>query len=108
MAVPKHFNQTKNIQNRIKSLNDLVFYTVNYEFTLTGEEIENFNTQEEITGIKEFSALNEEQAEAKIENWFTVLIEKNILKEYKINSIETKSFYETLKDKNLIDITQNN
>ena len=108
MAVPKHFNQTKNIQNRIKSLNDLVFYTVNYEFTLTGEEIENFNTQEEITGIKEFSALNEEQAEAKIENWFMVLIEKNILKEYKINSIETKSFYETLKDKNLIDITQNN
>lgn len=96
------------MQNRIKSLNDLVFYTVNYEFTLTGEEIENFNTQEEITGIKEFSALNEEQAEAKIENWFTVLIEKNILKEYKINSIETKSFYETLKDKNLIDITQNN
>ena len=108
MAVPKHFNQTKNIQNRIKSLNDLVFYTVNYEFTLTGEEIENFNTQEEITGIKEFSALNEEQAEAKIENWFMVLMEKNILKEYKINSIETKSFYETLKDKNLIDITQNN
>lgn len=108
MAVPKHFNQTKNIQNRIKSLNDLIFYTVNYEFTLTGEEIENFNTQEEITGIKEFSALNEEQAEAKIENWFMVLIEKNILKEYKINSIETKSFYETLKDKNLIDITQKN
>lgn len=108
MAVPKHFNQTKNIQNRIKSLNDLVFYTVNYEFTLTGEEIENFNTQEEITGIKEFSALNEEQAEAKIENWFMVLIEKNILKEYKINSIETKSFYETLKDKNLIDITPQN
>ena len=108
MALPKHFNQTKNIQNRIKSLNDLVFYTVNYEFTLTGEEIENFNTQEEITGIKEFSALNEEQAEAKIENWFMVLIEKNILKEYKINSIETKSFYETLKDKNLIDITQKN
>lgn len=108
MAVPKHFNQTKNIQNRIKSLNDLVFYTVNYEFTLTGEEIENFNIQEEITGIKEFSALNEEQAEAKIENWFMVLIEKNILKEYKINSIETKSFYETLKDKNLIDITPQN
>lgn len=108
MAVPKHFNQTKNIQNRIKSLNDLVFYTVNYEFTLTGEEIENFNTQEEITGIKEFSALKEEQAEAKIENWFMVLIEKNILKEYKINSIETKSFYETLKDKNLIDITPQN
>lgn len=89
-------------------MNDLVFYTVNYKFTLTGEEIENFNIQEEITGIKEFSALNEEQAEAKIENWFMVLIEKNILKEYKINSIETKSFYETLKDKNLIDITQKN
>ena len=67
MALPKHFNQTKNTQNRIKSLNDLIFCTVKYDFTLTGEEIEDFNTQEEITGVKDFSALNEEQAKAKIE-----------------------------------------
>ena len=108
MALPKHFNQTKNTQNRIKSLNDLIFCTVKYDFTLTGEEIENFNTQEEITGVKDFSALNEEQAKAKIENWFTVLTEKNIIKDYVINSVKTKSFYETLKDKNLIDIIPQN
>jgi hypothetical protein len=75
---------------------------VKYDFTLTGEVLEGFDIQKEITGVKEFSALNIEQAEAKIENWFTVLIEKNIVKDYVINSIESKNFYETLKEKNLI------
>jgi hypothetical protein len=101
MALPKHFNRTKNTQNRIKSLNDLIFCTVNYDFTLTGEEVENFNTQEEITGVKDFSGLNEEQVKAKIENWFTVLREKNIIKDYVINSIENKTVYEALKEKGL-------
>jgi len=105
MALPKNFNQTTNLKNKIKSLNDLVFCTVNYDFTLTDLEIEDFDTKKEITGIKEISALDEEQAKAKIENWFKVLIEKSILKEYKINSIETKNFYETLIDKKLINIT---
>ena len=102
MALPKNFNLKKNLQNKIESLNDLYFCKVEYDFTLTGEEMENFDIQKEITGIKEFSALNKEQAEEKIINWFTVLTDKNILKEYKIKSISTKSFYETLKDKNLI------
>lgn len=102
MALPKNFNSKKNLSNRIDSLNNLIYCTVKYDFTLTGQKIDEFDVENEVTGVKEIYALNQEQAEVKIENWFTVLKEKNIIKNYRINSIENKSFYETLKDKNMI------
>jgi hypothetical protein len=102
MALPKNFNSKKNLSNRIDSLNNLIYCTVKYDFTLTDQKIDEFDVENEVTGVKEVYALNQEQAKAKIENWFTVLKEKNIIENYKINSIENKSFYETLKDKNII------
>lgn len=108
MSVPKKFNETVNLKNRVDSLNSLTFYTVRYEFKLTEnyKEILNneFDINTEITGVKEVSGLNEEQAMTKIENWFTVLIDRKVIESFKIKSIESKSFYQTLKDKKILDI----
>jgi len=105
MSLPKKFNETVNLNNRIKSFNDLTFYIVKYDYTINEnhqDEIENFDIEKEVTGVKEFYALNEQQVSDKITNWFLVLSEKGILSNYKITSIEDKSFYDTIKEKNLI------
>jgi len=104
MALPKNFNKTVNFNNRVESLNDLIYHSVRYDYVLTGNKLDGFNIDTEITGFKEISALDEEQAKAKIENWFNVLIKHGILESYTITSSETKNFHETLKDKNLLDI----
>jgi hypothetical protein len=104
MALPKKFNETINFKNRIESLNDLIFYSVEYDYIPTGKKVEEFDVDMEVTGVKEISALDEEQAKAKIENWFNVLIKNEILESYEIKSTETKNFYETLKDKKILDL----
>ena len=72
MAIPKNYNQ---FEKRVDSLNELTFYTVDYEYELTDmgeftpEQIE--VVHREVTGNKEFSALNDESAESKIIEWFS-------------------------------------
>ena len=111
MSVPKKFNETVNLKKRFESLNELVFFTVKYDYKLTEDYKdhlhEEFDVDGEITGVKEFYALDEEQAIAKIENWFLVLTDKKILESSTINSIETKSFKETLKEKKLLNLLYN-
>jgi hypothetical protein len=111
MSVPKKFNETVNLKKRFDSLNELVFFTVKYDYKLTEDYKdhlhEEFDVDGEITGVKEFYALDEEQAIAKIENWFLVLTDKKILESSTINSIETKSFKETLKEKKLLNLLYN-
>jgi len=104
MALPKKFNETVNFKNRVESLNDLIFYTVKYDYVLTGKKVDDFDTEMEVTGVKEINALDEEQAKAKIENWFNVLIKNEILESYKIKSTEFKDLYRTLEDKKILDI----
>ena len=104
MALPKNFNKTVNFNNRIESLNDLIYYSVKYDYVLTGKKVEDYDVEMEITGFKEMTALDEEQAKAKVKNWFNVLIKNEILESYEIKSTETKNFYETLKDKKLLDL----
>jgi len=106
MALPKKFNETINFKNRIDSLNDLIFYSVKYDYVLTGKKVDDFDVDKEVTGYKEISALDEEQAKAKIENWFNVLLTNGILESYETKSIEVKTFYETLKDKKILDILE--
>jgi hypothetical protein len=108
MALPKKFNETINLKNRIGSLNDLIFYTVKYDYVLTGKKVEEFDTDTEVTGIKEFSALDDEQANAKIQNWFNVLIKNGVLESYDIKSTEVRSLYETLEDKKILDVLTHN
>lgn len=108
MSLPKKFNETINFKNKINSLNELTFYTVEYNYTLTencqDNIVEGFDINKEITGVKEFHALDEEQAGDKINNWFAVLKEKEILKSFDVTSIKSKSFYEVVKEKKLLDI----
>lgn len=104
MALPKNFNQTVNFKNKVESLNDLVYHSVKYDYVLTGKKVEDYDVDSEVTGFKEITALDEEQAKAKIENWFGVLIKNGILESYEIKSSETKNFYETLKDKKLLNL----
>ena len=110
MALPKKFNETINFKNRVDSLNDLTFYSVRYDYKLTEDYKDHlhdeFDVDGEVTGFKEVSALDEEQAKAKVENWFNVLTKNQILETYKIKSVETKTFYETLKDKKILDILE--
>jgi hypothetical protein len=106
MALPKNFNQTINFNNRVESLNDLIFYTVEYDYILTGKKVDDFDIGTEITGIKEVNALDEEQAKAKIENWFNVLIKNEILDSYNIKSTKFKNLHQTLKDKKILDILE--
>ncbi len=49
MALPKNFNQTINFNNRVESLNDLIFYTVEYDYVLTGKKVDDFDTDTELT-----------------------------------------------------------
>lgn len=108
MSLPKKFNETINFKNKINSLNELIFYTVEYDYVLTencqDNIVEGFVIDKEITGVKEFHALDEEQAGDKIKNWFIVLKDKEILKSFEVISIKSKSFYEIVKEKKLLNI----
>ena len=75
---------------------------------MTGKKVEEFDTDTEVTGIKEFSALDDEQANAKIQNWFNVLIKNGVLESYDIKSTEVRSLYETLEDKKILDVLTHN
>ena len=105
MALPKNYNQT---EKRVESLNDLTFYTVTYEYEFTEEFIGRDGTNdgldslvELINGTKEFTALDDESAEQKVLEWLESLVTQQILKDYDVTEITTKTFYETIKDKNL-------
>lgn len=108
MAIPKkNFNQ---MEKRVESLNDLTFYTVKYEYEfsemgeLSPEQIE--IVHREITGVKEFSALNDELAHSKINEWLESLVVQDILSEYEIIDIESHTFYDKLVEKKLGDILE--
>lgn len=109
MAVPKNFNQ---MEKRVESLNDLTYYTVKYEYEfsemsdLTPEQIE--IVHREITGVKEFTALDDELAHSKINEWLESLVIQNILNEYEIIEIESQTFYDKLVDKKLGDLIELN
>lgn len=104
MALPKNYNQTVNFKNKVESLNDLVYYSVRYDYVLTGKQVEDYDVEMEVTGFKEITALDEEQAKAKIQNWFSVLVKNEILESYEIKTTEFKDLYRTLEDKKLLDL----
>jgi len=107
MAVPKNYNQT---EKRVESLNELTFYTVTYEYELA--DMENLTTEQvevvmrEVTGIKEFSALDDDSATDKIDEWLESLVVQEILKEYEVVDVESKSFYDKIVDTKLMDIIE--
>jgi hypothetical protein len=107
MAVPKNYNQT---EKRVESLNELTFYTVTYEYELTDmnglttEQIE--VVHREVTGTKEFSALNDDSATDKIDEWLESLVVQEVLKEYEVVDVASRSFYDKIVDNKLMDIIE--
>jgi hypothetical protein len=107
MAVPKNYNQT---EKRVESLNELTFYTVTYEYELT--EMENLTNEQievvhrEVTGTKEFSALDDDSATDKIDEWLESLVVQEVLKEYEVVDVASRSFYDKIVDNKLMDIIE--
>lgn len=123
MALPKNFNETVNFKNRVESLNNLEFFTVKFDLTLTEEYYKKLR-ESEITGepintdleiisnkdrltkgsIKKYSALSIDEAKRKFKEWMGSLEEEGIISEYEVLDIESKTFYEELEEKGLLNI----
>jgi hypothetical protein len=132
MGVPKNYQQTVNLSNRIKALNDLNFYTFKYKLNLTeeaistiyenlGEDIletfEEFigtitvnktihteNSGGEAFGEKRFSAVDDEKADEKYKQWLTKAKDIGLVSSYETISIVKKTFKEELEEKKIMDI----
>jgi hypothetical protein len=123
MGLPKNFQKTVNLNNRVKALNDLTFYVYEYEVKLTNNTInEVYDNNKSFEDLVEFlgeinfvdnklarcsnriSALDREKADKKVDEWLTKAIESNIIEGYKIVGVDEKSFTEELEDKKLTDI----
>lgn len=123
MSLPKHYQQTVNLNKRIEALNDLTFYFFKYEVELTNKIVNefvdnsrNFDDLEKFLGQINFmgnkkaicknrvSAVTEDLAFKKIEEWLGKATESEIIKEYKILEVTKKTFVEELEDKKLSDI----
>lgn len=111
MALPKNFQQTVNLTNRIESLNDIIFYyfeyTVNlsdgYEKHLVDEngvklELEDFLGEitpcgnGRLNGVNRVYALTTEQATKKLDKWLQSSIDKGLITDYVINKCVEKTF----------------
>ena len=106
----------------VEALNDLNFYTVEYKIRLTKEIkkmlYESWDTGVDVINdlgiyaagedgdtkicIKKYSALSDEQAEGKITEWLDKQVENQVISEYEIITTETNSFYDVLKEKELL------
>jgi hypothetical protein len=129
MGVPKNYQKTVNLSNRIKALNDLNFYTFKYKLNLTEEAIttiyenlseDGLETFEEFIGTitvnnllnnggeafgeKKFSALDDEKAEEKYQQWLTKAKDIDLVSSYETISMVKKTFKEELEEKKIMDI----
>jgi hypothetical protein len=123
MALPKNYQQTTNLEKRIKALNDLNFYVVNYLVVLKEnviddiyknnhliEELEdslgslNFIGNGKIECVKRFSGLTEEVVKIKVYEFLEQMINSGVISKYIIKDILEKSFEDELLDSGLLEI----
>lgn len=120
MGVPKYFHQTVNLPKMAEALNDLNFYDFEYSVILT-EEYNKKLREAEIMGhiietdlniisrygdleficTKSFSALDDNIANDKIKEWLDTKVDKGEISEYKINRMNSNTFYEELEKRSL-------
>lgn len=122
MALPKNFQQTLNLSNRIKSLNELLFFNYTYSVKLTNKTFNDiFDNNKPIDLLKDYigeiksisgkniicnnriSALNKTKAENKLHEWLEKSINIDIIESYTIIDVEEKTFNQEIEDKNLKD-----
>ena len=125
MGLPNNFNKTINLKRRVEALNDLTFYLFEYDVKLTDivlNEIISGNRSYDdliidlgevhsvrggnLTCKNRISALTEEQAENKFNEWIGEALKIGVIENYHINRVTKKSFNEELEDKNLMDILE--
>jgi hypothetical protein len=123
MGLPKNFQQTVNLNKRVEALNDLIFYSYNYNVRLTSKVVneiydnnKSFEELEKNLGEISFlgdklvncknriSALDREKADKKLEEWLNKLTETQIIESYEILEVEEKSFNDEITEKGLLDI----
>jgi hypothetical protein len=106
MAVPKNFNQ---IDKRVESLNDLTFYRANYEFEYTEQFKKGLEEgddkciliEQSVNGVHDFTALDDELADKKINNWLISLVDNKVIEEFEVTDMVSMSFSEKIKEKKL-------
>lgn len=123
MGVPKNYQQTVNLSNRVKALNDLTFYLFEYDVELTEEVIneiysKDFDEFEKLSLLGEvkflgnknanckhrLSALDKEKSEEKFKEITNKAIELGLIESFKVKSVTERTFAEELDEKNLSDL----
>lgn len=120
MGVPKNFHQQTNLPKMFEALNDLTFYDFEYKVVLTeeynkklreaeilGHFIENdLNVMSRISDLelvctKSFSAIDDETALRKLNEWLLGKKENNVLSNFEIGSFKSNSFKEKIEEMGL-------
>lgn len=123
MGLPKNFQQTVNLNKRLKSLNDLTFYFYIYDVVLTSKTINEFYDNNKsfddleqhlgeitflgnklVTCKNRVSALNKEKADKKLNQWLGNAIEMGLIERYDIIKVKEKTFNEEITEKGLNNI----
>jgi len=123
MGLPKNFHKKNNLPKVIESLNELNFYNVNYTVKFTKEydkqlreaelnddivihsefDVVTRNLEERSVNCSiNFSAIDDEVARRKINEWLEIRKESGKIESYEINKVISNGFYEELEKKGLL------
>ena len=120
MGVPKNFHQTTNLPKMVEALNDLTFYDFEYKVVLTEEYNKKLREAEilghfidndlnvvkrasdlELVCLKSFSAVDDQTAIRKLNEWLLGKKENNQFSDFEIVDFVTNSFKGKLEEKGL-------
>lgn len=114
MSLPKNFQQTTNLNNRVDSLTQINFYHFKCDLTLRNDvddkELDLLfghsyeRNEKDIKLNKKISAINKDKSYEKINEWLGSLYEQKFITHYKIELLSEKSFEETVVNSGLMDI----
>lgn len=111
MALPKNYQQTVNLQKRVESLEMLDFYE--FIFDVETDKLDalsnlipiSVNTEDDkVTCKHKTFALNQEQANHKLEILLGNFMERGLIKSYNNVNYFKRSFMEEIVDSNLLNV----
>jgi hypothetical protein len=125
MSLPKNFQETVNLTNRVNALNNLTFYNFTYNIKLTDKFLEEIHVNEELynkledflgsvrfngnktaTGETRVSALNKEQSQEKFDAWLTKAVDSGVIDSFEVTDILEKTFNDELNELGLNNFLQ--
>ena len=127
MGVPKNFHRQTNLPKMVEALNDLTFYDFEYKVVLTeeydkkskeSETLDNLIDNDlnvvkrisdlELVCLKSFSAIDDDTALRKLNEWLTGKKENKELSDYEIGNFSSSSFKEKIEIMGLDKVFLNN